>query len=78
MGQRGRPVQGLDVSAEDRAELLLRLSKRKGVGDEQMRYRMILALADGESSTRSRSVCRAARRRCRSGGSAILLRGLPA
>jgi transposase len=50
MGQRGRPVQGLEVSAEDRAELLLRLSKRKGVGDEQMRYRMILALADGESS----------------------------
>lgn len=50
MGQSGRPVQGLEVSAADRAELLLRLSKRKGVADEQMRYRMILALADGESS----------------------------
>ncbi len=50
MGQKGRPVQGLDVSAEDRAELSLMLAKRKGVGDEQMRCRMILALADGESS----------------------------
>jgi hypothetical protein len=43
MGQRGRPVQGLEVSAKDRA-------KRKGVADEQVRYRMTLALADGESS----------------------------
>jgi transposase len=50
MGQRGRPVQGLELSAEDRAELLLRLSRRDGVGDQQMRYQMILALADGESS----------------------------
>lgn len=51
MGQKGRPVQGLTLSAEDRAELVLRLAKRKGVGDEQMRYRIILALAENESGT---------------------------
>jgi len=50
MSQRGRPVQGLNLSAEDRAELALVLAQRNGVGDQQMRCRLILALADGESS----------------------------
>ena len=50
MRKKGRPVKGLIVSAADREELMRVLAKRKGVGDEQMRCRVILALADGESS----------------------------
>lgn len=70
MGQKGRPVVGLELSAGDREKLLSMLAKRKGVGDEQMRCRMILALADGESSnaiakrlgTTAQTVCKWRRR----------------
>ena len=50
MARNGRPPLGLQLSDEERTELLSRLNSRKGATDEKFRIRIILALAGGESS----------------------------
>lgn len=51
MAKMGRPPAGLMISDAERAELRSRLARRKGPSDEKLRMRIVLALANGESST---------------------------
>jgi transposase len=51
MAKTGRPPIGLTITNDERAELEARLARRKWPSDEKTRMRIVLALADGESST---------------------------
>ena len=51
MAKTGRPPAGLLITDAERAELKARLARRKWPSDEKVRMRIVLALADGESST---------------------------
>ena len=51
MAKTGRPLVGLVITDAERAELKARLARRKWPSDEKLRMRIVLALADGESST---------------------------
>lgn len=51
MAKMGRPAAGLNMSDAERAELKARLARRKWPSDEKLRMRIVMALAEGESST---------------------------
>src|SRR5512135_1350550 len=51
MKRLGRPVARLEISAEERRELLLQLAVRKAPEDEKLRIRIVLACADGRGGT---------------------------
>ena len=51
MARNGRPPRGLELTDVEREELRARLNARKGAMDEKFRIRIVLALADGESSS---------------------------
>lgn len=51
MAKTGRPPAGLSITDSERSDLMARLARRKGPSDEKLRMRIVLALADGESST---------------------------
>jgi transposase len=51
MAKTGRPPIGLVITEAERAELNARLARRRWPSDEKLRMRIVLALADGESST---------------------------
>lgn len=52
MAKMGRPLRFLEISESERAELQARLRRRKGADDEHFRIRIILALADKQSSAK--------------------------
>lgn len=51
MARNGRPPRGLTLSETEREELLARLNAREGAADEKFRIRIVVALANGESSS---------------------------
>ncbi len=50
MARTGRPVTKLALTDQERAELMMRLAIRKA-SDEDLRTRVVLGCADGESGT---------------------------
>jgi len=51
MARTGRPVTKLALTDDERAELRTRLAVRKAPADEQLRIRVVLGCADGQSGT---------------------------
>jgi transposase len=51
MKRLGRPITKLEISAQERRELLLQLAVRKAPEDEKLRIRIVLACADGRAGT---------------------------
>ena len=51
MARNGRPPLGLKLTEAEREDLLARLGAHKGAADEKFRIRIVLALAQGESSS---------------------------
>ena len=51
MARNGRPPLGLKLTEAEREDLLARLGAHKGAADEKFRIRIVLALAQRESSS---------------------------